>query len=967
MQGLSFRICFGIGMLLLLSQCSREEPLLIPKEFRSDFSGKEFEAIERLMYNLQFPNALEKIKGLVDQQELNSRKQQEAYLQAAFLSLSLEQTAKGKYWIRRFFQASPDSTKWSNSLKAHYYLVKGMALYQEFYLFEAKTSLQKSLPLLQKTYTNNHYYTAVALTQLGLILFDIDFTQVLVNEYIEQAEAIFQYNPTLSNFSWEMYLGKALQAQNDRAYLNVKSAVAQALYTCENLPFKLSIFRGRCFLALGNALKKLAGQPNHGNSNYNSADSCFQLAEKLIQTSNSIRLQECYRDRCVLYIHSSVHQKRFESQLQELIHLIEIQKRDVFGFPDRLSAYYDYINSGLDISSTQLIKDKASAQRVINAYTNFFHKNKNNSYHCRHLDEVLFILRRTYALTENYAKAIYYSKKSTELFQPHKHSAKYQSIVGVPMDTNEVAAWIGCGWLAEYQFLAAQKLKGVAKITKLQKAIELYLLFDSHFFTSILNTNEDVLLGFQNEVGDFIYPNAVAACYEYHQILGNESSLNLALQFSERRKSYLLYRDMLKQNLDQATARDSVRLWQSEWNKLFFVLNQQPKTAQKELWLRLNQVERKLKQAIQNKTIDTLAYRKEIRQPCAKLQDIQTQLKEDQQVLQYVIGENQLYILATNKKKCAFTKVDVATDSLKHWVALFLGALNNYQGFPTASQNQTYLKYAHQLYKCLVQPVKNTLDSAKTTIIIPDQYLHLLPFEALLKQKVLVKGSPDFKKLPYFLLNGPIVYSPSWKVYSEKSKRDLSQITSSEASFWAAPDVLNTQQLKSSLQHIFGQNLRIFQGSACTRAAFLRELPKLKGLVHLSVHARSSIYDRLENKLLFPTPTPKNGEVYGFEISALNLQEIDLLVLAACQSSFGQAGAEGAFSLARCFSQAGVGSIVGTLWSVDNGTTNQLLDWMYHHLEKKQALEKALWLAKKKFIVESQFGFPGAWAGVIIN
>lgn len=957
MQRLLFCVSFGLGFLLLLWHCQLEENPPAPKVFQSNFSDGLLKPIEQQMYQLQFPQALKQIEKLIEQQNLSDLAQQQAFLQAAFLSLSLEQPAKGWCWIKCFLKASPDSTQWDMSSKAHYNLVKGMAEYQELNLFEAKSTLLKALPLLQKAYTNNHYYVAIALTQLGLILFDIDNTQVLNNEYIERADTIFQYNSDLAKFAWEMHLGKALQAQNDRSFRLAESAVEQALYKYEKLPFTLPIFHGRCLLALGNALKKLEGERNYGSGDFHSADSCLQLAAKLIYPSNSIRLQECYRDLSVLYIQPRFNQQDFQNQIQKLVQLIKAQKRDVFGFPDRLKALYDCIHSKLDLSSSPLVKDTVTAQRIIEAFETFLQKNKNNPYHHRHLDETYFILKRAHALAKNYEKTIYYCQKSTELFHPEKHSSKYQSIVGVPMDTTEVAAWISCGWQAEYQFLAALELSGTAKITQLRKAIELYKLFDAHFFTSILNTHEDGLLGFQNEVGDLIYPNAVGACYEYYQIFKDEQSFNLALQFSERRKSYLLYRDMFKENPDQGSLSDSIRPWQAKWTKLSFMAN--PDKSERAQWSSINELERKLKQA------SHLKYRQENKQPIAQLKDIQKQLGANQQVVQYVVGKHQIYILAINKQRHAFSKVK--SGHSKRWVKQLVDTLGVDNSFPTSAQRQVYLDLGYKLFTRLVQPVQSVLDSGKTTIIIPDQYLHQLPFSALLKKNIPADAPVNYQKLPYLLLNGPVIYSSSWKVYREKSSRSPKQLAIDQISFWATSKALNNYQIKNSLEKNFtGKPLQIFENADCNRASFLWLLPKLKGLVHISVHAESSLYDRRDNKLHFEPGVPSE-DVYGFEISVHTLQHIDLLVLAACQSNFGQMGAEGTFSLTRYFSQAGVGSIVSTLWSVDNVATYPLLVRMYHHLGKKHSLEESLWLAKKDIANDKMINFPGAWAGVVLT
>ena len=959
---LYLRFILGLVVLLLLFQCDSERPASIPDVFRSSFFSDRFKVVEEKMYALQFPQALQQLEQLIDKSELPASEQKHAYLQAAFLNLSLEKTKMGFAWIRRFHGAFPDSSRWSTAVRAHYHLVKGMAEYQELELFEAKEEFLTAIPLLQKVYTNNHYYVAVGLTQMGLVLFDIDYTQVLVNEYIEQAEAIFQYNSSLEKFAWEGYLGKALQSTNDHAYQKTQSAIAQALYLYQNLPFKLPIFHGRCLLALGNALKKLADPVNRGASNYDKADSCFQLAVQLITPSKSIRLQECYRDICIRYVRSSAYKKHFQQNLQILTALVETQRRDVFGFPDRLEAYYNYSRTS-SIFADSVATGQSSILLYLKLYEQFLIKNATNPYHKRHLDEALFVLMQAYALLKNYPKAIYYCQKNTQLYHPERHSTKYQNIVGVPMDTTDTTVWNTCGWQAEFLLNESQTLRGLAQTLALKKSMQLFELFDAHFFSSILNNHEDVLVGFQNEVGTFIYPNAVEACYQHYQLTKDEESLNLALRFSERSKSHLLYRDILKLNPDQVVKRDALRKLQSEWNKLYFVLSRQSKRSNKELFRQLNQVEKKLNDALADMQVDTLAYRKKFEQPSHTLAQIKKQLHFNQQVIQYFLDEQHVYAIAISKKKTCFVKTD--TDSLAHFVQRFLTVLG-ISGFPRAIQNQEYLVLANTLFNQLIKPLKAVIADSKTTIIIPDQYLHLLPFEALLETPVASSEKLNFKILPYFLWNGPIVYTPSWKVYAEKSKRDFSKISSGQASFWAASDVLQTQKLKSSLHAIFDHRLQVFEGSNCNRDLFLQQLPKLSGLVHLSVHAESSIDDRLNNKLKFPPVNSKNGEVYGFDISGLALQQIDLLVLGACQSNFGQTGSEGAFSLTRSFSQAGVGTIVGTLWSVDNGTTNRLLNRMYHHLVKKFPVETALWLAKKEFIAESRFSFPGAWAGVVI-
>jgi CHAT domain-containing protein len=957
-KSISFWYHISLCCILFCLQCDKQSKPRIPQFFTSHLASSRFQTVEQLMLAQHFPAALNQVERILATKPLNRPEKGYAILHAAFLNLSLEKTKQGQYWIEKFLAGFPDTTLWSTPMQAHFYLVSGTALYQEAKLFEAKTAFLCALELLQKVYPDDHYYLAHCLTQLGLLLFDIDHTQVLLNEYIEKADKIYANHPDLYDFAWELYLGKAMQAINDRSYQKSHSALIQALFIQQNLPFQLPVFHARCLMALGNTLKKIEDAANHGSMNYEEADSCFQLAAKLLKPSQSIWLQACYRDMCILYGRSTAYAPQFQVTLHQLTQILRIHGKDVFGFPDRLRAYHEYLAYSVSQKGQNLLKPL----QFIQMYKQFLNYNAGNPYHRRHLDEVYYVLMRTYAQTKNYNQAIQYCQKLTTLFHPSKHSLNYQHLVGVPMDTSEVATWIACGWQAGFWLESALISRDDQRIFALSKALSLYELFDAHFFSSILNNDEDALVGFQNEVADSIYPRALKACYEHYAQTKQAKSLNLALTFSEHRKSYLLYRDMLKPMRGQM-ALDSVRLLQSEWNRLYFMLNEESLQHKRSNLFALNLVEKKLVNALKRLHFDTWAYRQKIQQPSATLEEIQEQISQDQQVIMYSLGHDDLYTIAITKEKHAFVRTPAT--GLERRVQRCLDALT-VSSFPTPQQNEQYLYYAHRLYQDLIAPINSILKPHKSSLIIPDQYLHLLPFEVLLENPVTQHTGIDFGKLTYLLNKGPILYSSSWKVNATKKRRKSQVILCGKATLWAARDVLHTQGIKSALQEVFVNRLRVYAGAECTRSRFLQQLGNLEGLVHLSVHAESSIHQRLNNKLKFPSNKPVAEPLYGFDISSLALQKIDLLVLAACQSHYGQTGGEGTFSLARSFSQAGVGAIVGTLWSVDNGTTHQLLTHLYGQLPKQPSIEKALWLAKLELIQKNQFNFPGAWAGVVV-
>ena len=95
--------------------------------------------------------------------------------------------------------------------------------------------------------------------------------------------------------------------------------------------------------------------------------------------------------------------------------------------------------------------------------------------------------------------------------------------------------------------------------------------------------------------------------------------------------------------------------------------------------------------------------------------------------------------------------------------------------------------------------------------------------------------------------------------------------------------------------------------------------------------------------------TDKDGAIAGdggiltaATIANLPLQDLDLVVLSACETGLGDIGyGEGAFSLERAFHAAGVRKVVATLWNVNDEATAALMRVFYHEvwLNKKPAIE----------------------------
>ena len=112
-----------------------------------------------------------------------------------------------------------------------------------------------------------------------------------------------------------------------------------------------------------------------------------------------------------------------------------------------------------------------------------------------------------------------------------------------------------------------------------------------------------------------------------------------------------------------------------------------------------------------------------------------------------------------------------------------------------------------------------------------------------------------------------------------------------------------------------------------------------------------------------------DGILYAYEIAGLNLNNVDLIVLSACQSGLGDIDAsEGVFGLQRSFKLAGANSLVMSLWKVNDEATRILMTEMYKNLYSGQTKREAL--ANAQLALRSYnngiYDRPEFWAAFVL-
>ena len=112
-----------------------------------------------------------------------------------------------------------------------------------------------------------------------------------------------------------------------------------------------------------------------------------------------------------------------------------------------------------------------------------------------------------------------------------------------------------------------------------------------------------------------------------------------------------------------------------------------------------------------------------------------------------------------------------------------------------------------------------------------------------------------------------------------------------------------------------------------------------------------------------------DGILTSQEISTLDLRNIQLVVLSACQTAQGDITGDGVFGLQRGFKKAGVQSILMSLWKVDDEATCLLMTEFYKNwIGEGKTKHDALELAKQSVRSHKEKGWddPKYWAAFIL-
>jgi CHAT domain-containing protein/tetratricopeptide (TPR) repeat protein len=356
------------------------------------------------------------------------------------------------------------------------------------------------------------------------------------------------------------------------------------------------------------------------------------------------------------------------------------------------------------------------------------------------------------------------------------------------------------------------------------------------------------------------------------------------------------------------------------------------------------------------------------------LDQIQNNLRENTQILQYAVLNNNLLIWMVSKGEDLHSEsIKISLDNLNEKVRNYIRLVSKpYENNPEETSRE-----ARSLYEILIKPVESAIDKNKRLCIIPDKILNYLPFAGLI--------SSDSGK--YFIQEHNFILAPSSSIFvtcseaaREKSEQTREHIVTvgnplfDKAAF-LLDDLKSAAREAETIAGYYDSHL-IIKDSQATEARVRNEMEKAD-VIHLALHAVVNESSPLRSKLILAKEKSQSnssneldGTLLSYEIYKLNLSQARLVVLSACQTGVEKYyGGEGMIGISRPFIAKRVPLVVASLWRIDSDSTAELMINFHKHrrTDKNISTSEALRRAQLDMLESSieKRRLPYHWAAFV--
>lgn len=369
--------------------------------------------------------------------------------------------------------------------------------------------------------------------------------------------------------------------------------------------------------------------------------------------------------------------------------------------------------------------------------------------------------------------------------------------------------------------------------------------------------------------------------------------------------------------------------------------------------------------------------------PLTTRQVQQDVLAPGQALLEYVVQDRESFAFLVTKTSCRFYRLKFGRKELAGKIERLLLPFSQLREGKVDLLHVSYdVGLSHELYRLLFRPVELEIQAKSQLVIVADDVLNYLPFEALSRSPIVkpaVAGLlySQYQGVDWLIRRHTFTYALSATSLSLHHKRDHSSrgqllafgnpsLSGSQRSGAAQAVLRRTSESSTdvpqlvALPHADRESRRIgalmsgklrakvFVGEQATESEFSKEGPSAD-YVHFAVHSLINPEQPYYSALVLAPDSTSDGLLQAYEIINTRLNS-RLVTLSGCETALGQLKkGEGMLGLQRAFLQAGTESVVVSLWSVEDSTAD-FMEAFYGNIRKNQNFSSALRNAKLQYL-----------------
>jgi len=327
---------------------------------------------------------------------------------------------------------------------------------------------------------------------------------------------------------------------------------------------------------------------------------------------------------------------------------------------------------------------------------------------------------------------------------------------------------------------------------------------------------------------------------------------------------------------------------------------------------------------------------------------------------------------------------------------------------------------AQDAYTQIYAPIYEAVKGHKNLFVVPEDALYLLPYDAMMdgdgkylieSQAIrvlssgvdLVAENGDTKSDELMIVAGPDYFVQQNAVKHSSGRRGALAVNAKGLRGLSFEPLDGAEAEGKNIQKMYTKKTVIYTQKGAAEAVLHNQTGVPPKILHIATHGFFlKPEERLKKRLLsiqrggnLSTPPPgdnplfraglafaginANAPLLGFidgdndgvltaqEVLDLNLYGTNLVVLSACETGVGEIEAgEGVYGLRRSFQEAGVRTVVNSLWPVSDEGTMNLMTGFYTNIQSGIGPRQALRDSKLHMLAQDSWQHPYFWSAFVM-